>query len=146
MHLTAFFFVLFNKNMKKTNIDYLKKDRLLKQILYCIEKRQQNKIKREIFLSFLGLLISLTALPFVFDIAIQDFSETGFVYFFNIIISHFNLVPLYFKQFGIVLLESLPILGLLLILTDFFILLISLKNLLKNYHHLSLKFLFSHSY
>jgi len=146
MHLMAFFFVLFNKKMKKTNIDYFKKDRLLKKILHCIEKKQQNKIKREIFLSFLGLLISLIAIPFVFDIAIEDFSETGFVYFLNIIIGHFNLVPLYFKQFGIVLLESLPILGLLLILTDFFILLISLKNLLKNYRYLSLKFLFSHSY
>lgn len=130
----------------RKNLDYFKRERLMKRILESIREKRQNKIKKEIFLSFFGLLISLATIPFVFQMAYEDFSETGFIYFLTTIIKHLNLTTIYFKQFGIVLLESLPILGLLLLLTNFLVLLIFLKNLLKNYHYLSFKFLFSHSY
>ncbi|MGB9609262.1 MAG: hypothetical protein ACPLKV_03270 [Minisyncoccia bacterium] len=118
-------------------------DRLLNQILERIQKEKNKRIRRKTLLAIFGLVFSLCAFLISWPIAYNDFTQSGFVYFLDICISHFDLSNVYFNEILISLLESLPIFGLMIFLLNLFSFLVSLKETLKNSRHLSFKFLFS---
>jgi len=119
------------------------KDNLLEKILNRIEKEKEKKIKKNIILSFSGVIFSVISLFLIWPMVYNDFVGSGFIYYFSTMLMHFDFLRIYFEQFLILLLESLPIFGLLLLLVNLFVFITSLKTLLKNYRYVSFKFLFS---
>ncbi|HOD96908.1 MAG: hypothetical protein WC579_00235 [Candidatus Paceibacterota bacterium] len=118
-------------------------DVLLKKILWKIREEKNKRIRKEVLLSFCGLMVSLALLPLSFQLSYSNFIETGFIYYLGTIIMHWELWSSFLNEFIFILLESLPTVGLLLVLTNLFMLAFSLKYLLKNSSHFSFKFLFS---
>ncbi len=128
---------------KASAIQNTNEDVLLKKILWKIREEKNKRIRKEVLLAFCGLIVSLALLPFSFQLSYSNFIETGFIYYFDTIIMHWELWGSFLNEFIFILLESLPTVGLLLVLANLFILAFSLKYLLKNSSYFSFKFLFS---
>lgn len=95
------------------------------------EKRILNLKRRLIFFS-LGLIISAIALVPAFNTARADFNESGFSQFFSLLFSDFGSVLTYWQSFVLTLLESLPVMSMVVFLFIIFIFFESLKFLTRD--------------
>ncbi|HOV88772.1 MAG TPA: hypothetical protein PLB74_01785 [Candidatus Paceibacterota bacterium] len=128
---------------KDTAIKNIRRDTLLRRILWRINEERNKRIRKELFLALTGMVIGLVLLPLSLKLSYNNFVETGFVYYLTTIINNYELWGSFFNDFIIVLLESLPIFGFLLILVNLLVIVISLRYIFKNASHFSFKFLFS---
>lgn len=105
---------------------------LLKRVLQCINKKQRLFIIRRVIAFSLALVISLLAFFPAFRMLSQNIFDSGFIYFASLIFSDFSIVIIHWKIFTLTLLETLPIISLILFLIVLFLFLESVKYLSKN--------------
>jgi hypothetical protein len=108
-------------------------DDLFMKIMRRIKEEQQlTKLKQKLaFVSFI-LIGSAAAFIPVFRMAQTEFSQSGFLQFFSLIFSDFGIVMSQWRSFAFALLESLPVVSLMALLSLIFVFLTSLKILAKD--------------
>jgi len=88
---------------------------LFDRIIRAIKQEQEFRHTKKIFFTFFGLLIiSLAAAPFSFTIFIEQITKSGFMQFVSITFSHLGNFIIYWKDFGLAILESIPVTGLII--------------------------------
>lgn len=94
----------------------LPKDLVNNIILKVDEKdRQKSKIKA-LGLSLVSITSFLISIPIISQI-ITSFTQSGFYNYLSLIISDYDVVIVYWKEITISLVESLPIIGIVSLLT-----------------------------
>jgi len=108
-------------------------DGFLKKIMRRIQnERELLSSRRQIILFSFGLIGSTTAFPFALGMLRQAFSESAFFHFFSLLFSDFKIIAASWQSFLFSLSERLPIANLIIFFTITFVLLGSLKFLIKN--------------
>lgn len=106
---------------------------LFNKIMQRIDREEQFlKIKYRIVGFSALLLASIAALFPSLKIAVNDFSQTGFTAFFSLLLSDANIVLTHSNNFVIALLESFPVFSVTAVLAALFLLLQSLKFLVRD--------------
>ncbi|MFA5133753.1 MAG: hypothetical protein WC459_03045 [Patescibacteria group bacterium] len=107
-------------------------DGLLNKVLSRI-KTEEKLAKRRRFVLFSFIFAgSLAAIFPAFNMLREGLSESGFIQFFSLIFSDFEIVSLYWRNFIWALLETLPFAGSAVFLTAVFVSLGSLKFLVRD--------------
>ncbi len=106
---------------------------LFEKIMLRIKAEQKRMaLKRKIAGFSFVLAVSFLGLIPAIKMAYSGFAESGFVPLFSLAFSDTSIVMVYWQNFALSLLESLPITGLMAIGVSLFALLGSLKFLSKN--------------
>ena len=105
---------------------------LLEKVLKRVHREERIYAIKRITIFSITLTTSIIAFIPSLNILLADFSETGFINFFNLLFSDFSVVLTYWKSFTLVLLETLPALSLALFLAVIVTFLQSIKSLTKN--------------
>lgn len=115
---------------------------LFEKIISRIHReRRILTIKRRIIIFSVGLVGSLAAFFPALKMVSAELSSSGFNQFFSLIFSDFTVVMRYWQSFVMTLLETLPVMSLMVLLAVIFILLESSKYLAKN-----VKAIFNHNH
>jgi len=85
-------------------------------------------IKRRLFLSSTTFLISAGALITVVNTFQNEFAQSGLFQFLSLLFSDLELVAANWQDFGLAILESLPVMSMMAFLITIFVLLWSLKH------------------
>lgn len=87
---------------------------LFDKIILAIQREQKLRHTKRLVFSFLALLgVSLGAAPFSFALFIEQVENSGILYFLSAAISDLNMFFALWQDFGIAIIESLPIMGIL---------------------------------
>lgn len=85
---------------------------LFDRIILAIEREQQLQRTKRIVFSFLGLtIISIGATPFSWSMLAGQIESSGVLYFLSTVTSDAALFLALWKDAGLAILESLPIIG-----------------------------------
>jgi hypothetical protein len=95
-------------------------------------ERRLRSIKRRIAFFSVGTVFSIVAFIFTLQMARAGFAESGFFQFFSLLFSDFSSVVLYWRNFGLTLLETLPVVSLTVFLGSVLLLMELLKLLANN--------------
>lgn len=105
---------------------------LLEKILCRIQKERNASVRRRIFIFAASALCSIVALVPTFQMVRTDLINSGFIQFFSLLFSDFKTVTAYWQSFAMSLLETLPIMSLIILTSVTLIFLESIKLLVKN--------------
>jgi ABC-type phosphate/phosphonate transport system permease subunit len=105
---------------------------LLEKILKRIHREERFFIIRRLGIFSVTLLGSIIAFIPVLKMLLSDFAKSGFFNFFSLAFSDFSTVASYWQNFTVILLETLPIISLVLFLAVILVFLQSVKSLTKN--------------
>jgi len=107
--------------------------RLFNQIMFRIKAEQRKAVlKRKIGIFAFVLAVSFVGFVPAFSMAWTGIANSGFIQLFSLAFSDTKIVMTYWQNFILSLLESLPIIGLLITGISLLVLLGSLKFLYKN--------------
>jgi len=85
---------------------------LFDRIIAAIKKEQELRHSKRLLFGFLLLLLlSFIAMPFSWSMFINQIKTSGTLYFISAVITDFNAFVNHWKDFGLAILESLPITG-----------------------------------
>lgn len=103
--------------------------RILTQI--TLAKRRRVRIR----LSLLSVTIAGSAVALIpaAQYTVKEFAQSGFYQYLLLAFSDSGTLALYWREYMFTLVESLPLIGVTLVLSGIFVLLGSLKLALKNY-------------
>ncbi len=88
---------------------------LFDRIILAIKKEQELQNKRRLLFSFFSLLIvSIAAVPFSWTVLAEQIRNSGILYFVSAAFNNLSNFMIFGKDFGLALLESLPIAGIIL--------------------------------
>jgi hypothetical protein len=105
---------------------------LFKKIMKRIHREERFlAIRKNIFFSITFVISTGSFIP-AFKMLLSDFSESGFLSFFSLIFSDFSIISVYWKNFALILLETLPVFSIAVFLVILLVFLQSLKSLSKN--------------
>lgn len=111
-------------------------DNLFEKTIHRIQKERQSSIlKRRVMIlsiGMIGIIGAVAAFIPAFKMAQTELYESGFPYFLSLIFSDFGTVAAYWQNFIMSLLETLPVMGLAILLLTILVFLGSLKFLAKN--------------
>lgn len=122
-----------NNYTSNTNtVPKMPKDLFEKVMRRIREEHRLLHLKRRLF--FLSILFvgSIMALVPAFRMTWAGFAESGFSEFFSLLFSDADLIMVYWKNFALSLLETLPVTNLIVFLAVVLLCLESLKLLVKN--------------
>lgn len=105
---------------------------LLAKVMERIKLEQEKRIRRRLWLFSASSALSLIALVLTFQMAKAEFSESGFLNFFSLLFSDFGVIISYWRNFLASLLESLPVISLMLFLGSLLLFINSLKPMVRN--------------
>jgi hypothetical protein len=105
---------------------------LFLKIINRIHKEQRILAFRKITGFSLVLLISMIAFVPAIKFLISEIENSGFIQFASLAFSDFEIVKIYWQNFALTILETLPALSLALCLAILLTLLQSIKSLSKN--------------
>jgi hypothetical protein len=105
---------------------------LLETVVNRIEKERGISIRRRIFIFTASAIFSVIAFIPAFQSVHSEFVDSGFTRFFSLLFSDFEIVVAYWQSFAMSLLETLPIMGLLVLTSVSLIFLESMRLLVKN--------------
>lgn len=101
---------------------------LFDRIILAIKKEQELKKARKILITFLLLLIvSSVAVPFSWKILVNQIESSGISYFVSVALSDFHTFFIFWKDFSLAILESLPITGIIIFALSLGIFLFTLR-------------------
>ncbi len=105
---------------------------LYSHTLLRIRAAEQRRMR--IWLSIIGFISLVSGGGIVATViyTMQEFSHTGFSQYFSLLTSDSGTIVTYWKEFILLLIESLPVFAVALMLSSVFIFLISLRFALKN--------------
>jgi hypothetical protein len=108
-------------------------DELYNKVLQRLNReRELLTIKRRLVIFSVSLAISLVAFFPVINLVRTGFAESGFLQFFKLIFSDFEVIKMYWQNFVLILLESLPISGIIMLLITLLIFIESLNILARD--------------
>lgn len=82
------------------------------RIILAIEREQELRhTKRLLLISFILLLASLIMMPFSWTIFTNHVESSGILYFFSAVIRDASILFAFWQDFGLAIIESLPIVG-----------------------------------
>ncbi len=114
--------------------------RLFDKIIARIQEEERLvSLKKQFFAFSSFAAISLTLFVPVFKSFQAEFAHSGFSQFFSLIFSDLNLIMVNWQDFYLALLESLPILPVLGLLTITFVFLWSLRYIALTVHKFTLR-------
>lgn len=105
---------------------------LTEKILLKIKNRQKFLIIRRLVASSIGAITSIALFIPALKTAQAAVMESGFLQFFSLLFYDFKIVIANWQSFSLSLLESLPVMGLVMVLAVILIFLGSLNFLIKN--------------
>jgi hypothetical protein len=132
-----------NKKLDKlfSNLEVFEPEaNLYNKILLNINRKQRAFVRRRFFVFLFLFLGSMIALVPTIKLLYTDFLQSGFIQFFSLIFSDSQAISIYWKNFVLVLLESLPIISTIMFFGIIFVLLESLRFLSHD-----IKFIFLHN-
>lgn len=141
------FFVLINRMVRKDYeklFSHLKPPeppaRLFDRIILAIKREQELQQTRRLLFGFLSLLvISFLAMPFSWSLLIEQVKSSGIIYFVSAAIGDFGIFLALWQNFGLAILESMPIAAIAAFMVNIILVLWTLrlflykKRLLLNY-------------
>lgn len=105
---------------------------LFEKIIERIEKAERRrKIQKLVIFSITLIGSGLSFIP-AYNMLQTDFEQSGFVYFFSLLFSDFQVVAASWQTFSVVLLEKLPALSLAVFFGLLIVFLESMKYIAKN--------------
>ena len=112
---------------------------LLSQVLARIEyEKKLSATKKKLVVFLLIFLTSLVAVIPTFQTLRTGFIDSGFIQFFGLLFSDFDIISNYWQNFTLSLLETLPVLNILIFLAVSFSLLESLKLMTREIKKISI--------
>jgi len=106
---------------------------LFSQVIGRLKREERLlHLKRRATILALGAIISALALIPAGQMVWAGFSESGFFQFFSLLFSDAGIVLTYWQSFGLSLLETLPAMSLIILLTVILAFVESLKSLIKD--------------
>jgi hypothetical protein len=85
---------------------------LFDRIILAIKREQElQQTKRLLFGFFSLLIISFISTPFSWTLLINQIESSGILYFISTAVSDFGVFLTLWKDFGLAILESMPIMG-----------------------------------
>ena len=96
------------------------------------EERGLLTLRRRIAIFSIGLIGSMAAFIPVFKMVQAGFFGSGFINFILLLFSDFEIIATYWQNFAMSLLETLPVMSLIMLLAIIFIFLESLKFLVRD--------------
>jgi hypothetical protein len=85
---------------------------LFDRIILAIKREQELQHTKRLLFGFLFLLVvSLIATPFSWTMLVSQVKSSGILYFISTAVSDFGTFLTLWKDFGLAILESLPIIG-----------------------------------
>jgi len=96
-----------------------------------IHKEQQLLFIKRSIIYFVGLVGSMAAFIPTFRMIKTGFVESGFIQFFSLLFSDLNIVMAHWQNFSLALLESLPVMNIIVFAIVIVVFLESLKFLAK---------------
>jgi hypothetical protein len=83
---------------------------LFEKIILAVKREQELQKTKRLLFSFLFLLIvSLITTPFSWTILLNQLKSSGIIYFISTAVSDFRIFLAFWQDFGLAILESLPI-------------------------------------
>ena len=104
---------------------------LLEKIIKRIHKEERVLVLRKTICFSALLILSLFAFTPAYKTLMLDLNQSGFLNFSSLVISDFSSVLTHWQSFGLILLETLPVISLALFLAVVLTFLQSLKSLTK---------------
>jgi hypothetical protein len=87
---------------------------LFDRIILAIKREQELQHTKRLLIGFLFLLVvSLIATPFSWTLLVSQVENSGILYFVSTAVSDFGTFLTLRKDFGLAILESLPIIGII---------------------------------
>jgi hypothetical protein len=105
---------------------------LLGAVHLRIEKEQRRMARTRLAVFIPLAIVSCFAVAFSFQYLAQEVSRSGIGEYLSIIFSDTSTLFAYWKEFSLSIIESMPIWGTALFLGSIFVLLGSLKSVIKN--------------
>ena len=141
------FIVLVNRDMRKdyeklfTNLEPKEPPIcLFDRIILAIKREQELRHTKRLLFGFLSLLlVSLIAMPFSGTMLVTQIGNSGILYFISTAASDFGSFLALWQDFGLAILESLPLMGIMVFAISLGISIFTLrlflykKRLLLNY-------------
>jgi len=88
---------------------------LFDRIILAIRREQELQYRKRLLFGFAGLLvISFVAVPFSWTILINQIKTSGISYFISAAFSDFGAFLILWQDFGLAILESLPLMGMMI--------------------------------
>lgn len=106
--------------------------KLREKILFSINKEEIRRAKMYFLVSVTTGLVSIFGLIFSIRYMIQEFYQSSFVSFISLIFSDPTIMVSYWRELSMSLLETLPIFGITVSLLAVYVLLVSVRVLVKN--------------
>ena len=91
------------------------------------KEKQLRAIRRQLMILTPVLIGAFAALALTFQSVQASFYETGFYQFISLLFSDFSIVVVYWQNFALSLLETLPVTGLIVFLTTLLVFLSALR-------------------
>ncbi|MDD2678164.1 MAG: hypothetical protein WC042_00605 [Candidatus Paceibacterota bacterium] len=111
---------------------------LLAKIMKRIKEKQRKLALEKVLIVFsLGTVASTGGFIYALKAIRINFYESGFLHFLSLAFSDSEIVLLYWENFVLSLLESLPVMSLILFLVSLFVLMEIMKFLAKNIKFIS---------
>ena len=114
------------------NISAEPTEELLRKVMCRIEREEKALVIRRIVLFSFTLIISIFGFLPAFQALSANLSNSGFIHFFSLMFSDFSTVSLYWRNFIMILLETLPAISITAFLIVLLVFLQSLRLLLRN--------------
>ena len=105
---------------------------LYEKVIQRIHKEQRILAIKNAVIFSITLIGSAIAFVPAYNMLLADFTQSGFLEFFSLIFSDFSVVTAYWKNFTLVLLETLPAISLALFLAVLLVFLQSVRALTKD--------------
>lgn len=87
---------------------------LFDRIILAIKREQELRHSKRLLFSFLFLLVaSFVATPFSWSMLVNQVESSGILHFISAAINDFNIFLNLWQEFGLAILESLPITGII---------------------------------
>lgn len=102
------------------------------KVLSRINDVQVRGARIRVLLSGLGLIGALSLMFFAYNYTITELAGSGFTNYFSLLFSDADALVLYWKEFGLTLLESLPLFGVSILILSVLFCLSMLRTVAKN--------------
>jgi len=85
---------------------------LFERIILAIKREQELRHTKRLALGFLAILmVSLTSIPFSWSLLLSQIQDSALPYFISTALSDIRIFFAFWQDFGLAILESLPITG-----------------------------------
>jgi hypothetical protein len=101
---------------------------LFDRIIAAIRREQELKKTRRILFGFLSvLIISTVMMPFSWELLSEQLADSGIIYFISAAASNFGVFLALWQNFGLAILESLPVVAMAIFTINIILLLFTIR-------------------